>query len=184
MVVGQEVSERSFWVTRVQPKLDLIAGWARSGLDNTQIARNLGVSITTLKTCLKSYQELEDALMEGREYAEVLVENALFKKAVGYTYKETVKERVKEYEPVFDDEGNLVTHRWSGRYEVVTTKQTAKTQAPDTQAIIYWLEHRAPKRWKKFLDDSDDSPIEIIIRKKVQNALEEQSVLEQENAEG
>jgi hypothetical protein len=131
---------KDYWTDKVKPKLELITGWARNGLSNEQIALNLGIGITTFAGYRKQHEELEDALRLGREDAEVFVENALFKRATGYRYKEVTKERVK----VYDEDGD-----WTGEYKMVVKKSVTKEVAPDVSAQIYWLEHRAPNRWSK-----------------------------------
>lgn len=131
---------KDYWTTKVQPKLDLITGWARNGLSNEQIALNLGIGGSTFYKFIDKHEELEEALLLGREDAEIVVENALFKRAVGYRFTEYTKERVRET----DEEG-----KWTGRYKMVTTKKVVKEVQPDVGAAQYWLEHRAPKRWEK-----------------------------------
>lgn len=128
------------WLNKVKPKLDMVSGWARHGLSDEQIALNLGIGVSTFYDYKKKYPELGEALRDGREDAQIHVENALFKKAVGYKYKEVTKERQK----VFDLDG-----KWTGEYAMVTTKTVMKHVQPDTGAIMYWLEHRAPDRWPK-----------------------------------
>lgn len=129
-----------YWPTKVKPKLELIEGWARNGLSNEQIALNLGVGESTFYSYMKEYPELVDALRTGREDAEIIVENALFKRACGYNFVEAVQERKR----VYDEDGN-----WTGQYEMVTVKRTRKHVEGDVSAQKYWLEHRAPNRWER-----------------------------------
>jgi hypothetical protein len=140
-VVGwMEIERKDYWKTRVKPRLEMVEGWARNGLDNQQIAANLGVSDKTFKQLLVDKEELQDRVQAGREWAEVRVENALFKRAIGFKYKEVTRERKK----VFDEDGD-----WTGEWEMVTTKMVLKEQIPDVTAQTYWLEHRAPRRWER-----------------------------------
>ena len=134
------VASKDYWRDRVKPKLDMIRGWARKGLSDAQIALNLGIGTTTFGRFKADYEELQDALREGREDAEVVVENALFKSAVGFKYKEVTKERVR----IYDDYG-----RWTGEYEEVITKKVLKEQAPNVSAQMYWLTQRFPEKWNK-----------------------------------
>ena len=55
------------------------------------------------------------------------MENALLKRALGYTYTETKKERTAEG---------------------VRTTTTIKEVVPDTTAQIFWLKNRRPDRWR------------------------------------
>lgn len=131
---------KDYWTDRVEPKLELIEGWARNGLSNQQIALNLGIGETTFYDFVKQHPELNEVLYKGREDAEIYVENALFKRAVGYSHTETTRERQK----VFDEDG-----KWTGEYKMVLTKKVIKHVVPDVDAQKYWLEHRAPKRWER-----------------------------------
>lgn len=62
--------------------LILIEGWARDGLIEEQIAHNMGIGLSTLGEYKKKYKEISDALKKGKEVADFMVENALFKSAM------------------------------------------------------------------------------------------------------
>ncbi len=62
---------KSKWES-VQAKLHLIEKWARDGLREDQIAKNLRVSVTTLEVYKKSYPELMKSLKKGKEVPEML----------------------------------------------------------------------------------------------------------------
>lgn len=112
----------------IKDKLILIKGWAMDGLTNKQIAKNLGISQKTLYEWQNQYSEFREALKKGKEVANREVENALFKKATGYEYKET--------KVITNPDG-------STRIE-----NTIKHQAPDTTAAIFWLKNRKPDQWR------------------------------------
>lgn len=120
------------------PRIDLIEGYARMGYSNAEIAEKLHIVPATLDKYVRladedeRYAKIRDALQRGREQTDILVENALLKRAIGYKHKEIVKERK------IDQDGN---------YELVITKVTQKEIPPDVGAATYWLEHRAQKRW-------------------------------------
>ena len=107
-----------------------IEGWARDGLTNEQIAENMGVDRSTLYEWQKTYSDFSDALKRGKEVVDRQVENALLKRALGYSYKEVTRELNIET-------GNLVV-----------TKEVTKEVAPDTTAQIFWLKNRKPKEWR------------------------------------
>ena len=106
-----------------EDKLILLEGWARDGLSLEQIAKNIGIDESTIYKWKNSKVEIFEALKKGKEVADYEVENAVFKRAIGYTYEE------KTYE-----NGNLV-------------KTVIKEVAPDTTAQIYWLKHRQREKW-------------------------------------
>lgn len=115
--------------SKVKPKLILIESWARNGLTDEQIAKNLGISKTTFYKYLKEHNELSELLKRSKEVVDIQVENALLKRALGYSYKETTKERLED-----------------GSIQV--TKVVEKEVAPDTTAQIFWLKNRKPIEWR------------------------------------
>ncbi len=62
--------------------LTLLEGWARDGLTDEQIAKNMGVGYSTLKTWKSKYQDIQDALKKGKEVVDFEVENALYQSAI------------------------------------------------------------------------------------------------------
>jgi len=68
----------------VLPRLLEIEAWARDGLIDEDIAHNLGVAYSTFCE-YKKRPELSEALKKSKAVADIIVENALFKKACGYT---------------------------------------------------------------------------------------------------
>lgn len=114
------------WIT--EQGLGIVAAWKRNGLTNEQIAKNIGVNQDTLYTWIRRFPEFSEALKIGRDEADMQVENALFKRALGY-YIEDIQE---EYE------GTVRVKR------VVKKKWVAS----DISAQIFWLKNRASNRWR------------------------------------
>lgn len=79
----------------------------------------------------------------------MLVEDALFRRAAGYSYTETVLTKVKtvQYHP---ETGKKI----SETEEVVAT-EAPKTYPPETAAIRFWLTKRQPGKWG---DGSGEDP--------------------------
>lgn len=71
-----------------------IEGWARDGLTDEQIAHNMGVAYSTLRIWKDKYMALSAALKKGKEIVDREVENALLKRALGYSYTEITRERI------------------------------------------------------------------------------------------
>lgn len=124
---------------RVKPKLDLVLGWCRRGLTNEQVAENLGISVQSFDNYRKRYDEFANAIDKGREETDIHVENALVKRALGYSYKEVTRERKQVPNP---ETGEM-------EYKLVVTKSVTKHVVPDVGAQQYYLEHRSPKRWER-----------------------------------
>lgn len=119
-----------------------IEGWARDGLTDEQIAQNMGVTAKTLYEWKKKYGEICESLKRGKEIVDRQVENALLKRALGYEYTETTRERDPESD------------------EMVTTKKVTKQVAPDTTAQIFWLKNRKPDKWRDKQEYEDRTAIE------------------------
>ncbi len=63
-------------------KLILLEGWAREGLTDEQIAKNMGISRTTLWDWKKKEPNILDTLKKGKDVVDFEVENALLKSAL------------------------------------------------------------------------------------------------------
>lgn len=106
----------------------MLEAWARDGLTDEQIAKNIGISKQTFYDWKKKYTDFSDVLKKGKEVVDIQVENALLKRALGYEYEE-VSEKY---------EMGILTER----------KVTKKQVVPDTTAQIFWLKNRKPSVWR------------------------------------
>lgn len=131
--------------------LALIGGWARDGLTDEQIARNMGVSRSTLQEWRKRFPVISTTLKRNKDVADREVENALYKNAVGYAYTESTRE--------------LRYNRTTGQYEMIVTREVVKHVKPDTVAQIFWLKNRRPDLWrdKQDVDAHVDGALNIHI---------------------
>lgn len=121
--------------------LILLEGWARDGLTDEQIAKNMGITRKTLAEWKCKYSDIGDTLKKGKEVVDIEVENALLKRALGYRYDEITLENGIE------------------------TKRVTKEVVPDTTAQIFWLKNRRPDKWRdKQKDDNDtDKRITVVL---------------------
>lgn len=119
---------------KTEEGLILIEGWARDGLSEREIAHNIGVTQDTFISWKKKCPEITAYLKKGREVADRIVENSLFKRANGFEYSETTEERVLNPK--------------TGKFEMVVTKKVNKVVLPDTTAEIFWLKNRKPDVWR------------------------------------
>ncbi len=133
MTKKKEVKEISGRKTKYDPNtFPLLAeGYARDGLADYQISKNLGVSIDSFYKYKKRYPEFAEALKKGRKPVNIEVENALLKKAIGYEYEKT-----KTVKKIVD-----------GKQTVEVHKETVVV-SPSEAAIIFWLKNRLPKKWR------------------------------------
>lgn len=127
----------------LQPEnLILIEGWRRDGLSNEQIAKNMGIYVSTLYSWLEKYKELKEAYKKGDEVSTYEIENKLYKSAIGYDVEE-----IDIQETVYPDG------------TVTQTKRKHRRHIPaNIAAQIFILKNRRPERWKEkpTADDSQD----------------------------
>lgn len=110
----------------------MLGAWARDGLTDEDIAHNIGISRSTLKEWKKKIPAISATLNTNKAIADIRVENALYKKAIGCTVKETVISKIK------NPDGT-----------VTETERTVERELPpDTTAGIFWLKNRKPKDWR------------------------------------
>lgn len=137
---------KCLYPVRVEPRLDEVAAWAREGLSHEQIAQRLGIALSSLHLYRSQFSEFSDALRVSREIADQQVENALFKRAIGYEYVETREE--------------IADGPQGPSSKTVTIR---KQRAPDVTAQKFWLTVRRPDRWPAKADpDHADANVLVL----------------------
>lgn len=111
-----------------QDKLTLLEGWARDGLTDEQIAHNMGIATSTFYDWKNKYSEISKSLKKSKEIVDIEVENALLKRALGYTI--TIKEQK------IDKDGCV--HNLEKDVHIPA----------DTTAQIFWLKNRRKQQWR------------------------------------
>lgn len=101
-----------------------IEGWARDGLTDEQISKNVGVAYSTFREWVKRFPALSAPLKRGKEVVDREVENAMLKNALGFHYSEEA----------LTNKGDVV--------------EITKYEKPNTTAQIFWLKNRKPKQWR------------------------------------
>lgn len=123
------------WKEWIEPEnLLKIEAWMRGGLTLEQLAHNMGVGFSTLTSWKAKYKEIQEAIKKGQRPADLEVESALFRSALGYDVEEVTEEL----------RFNKKTHS----YEMVVTKRVKKHIPPSNTAQIFWLKNRCPDRWR------------------------------------
>ncbi len=107
-----------------------IEAWARDGLTDEQISKNMGIAYSTLRVWRDKYPPISAALKRGKEVVDIEVENKLLKRALGYEYDE-----VKTVQKIVD--GKKYAEK------ITITRHVM----PDTTAQIFWLKNRKPDVW-------------------------------------
>lgn len=123
-------------------KLILVEMWARDGLTHEEIAHNLGISIALLYKWKKEKIEFLEVLKKGREVMDAILENAMFKSALGFHYKE-----------------QSVTNKG----EIVTIE---KYEKPNVTQQIFLAKNRMTNKYKDKHQHEhtgkDDGPIQFV----------------------
>ena len=122
------------YTRNVEPYLDKVNKWANSGLTDEEIAYYLGITYSALQRYKRAHTDFEEAIEGPRTELDKKVEDALYKRAIGYKYKE------KTWERKLDPE--------TGEYALVLVKTVLKHVLPDTTAQQFWLTNRKPEVWK------------------------------------
>lgn len=136
-----------YWLTA--EGLLQLGAWARNGLTDENIAKKMHISASTLYEWKKKYSEISETLKINKEIVDTQVENALLKRALGYSYTESTRERK------LNDN--------TGEYEMVTTKEVVKEIVPDTTAQIFWLKNRKPNVWRDKKDIEVEGSVEAAV---------------------
>ena len=120
-----------YWLT--PDGLLRLEAYARDGLTDKDISLKMGINRATLYDWKNKYPDISDALKKGKEIVDIVVENALYKRAIGFEYEE-----VKQ----------IIEKDKSGK-DKKRIEKTKKYVPPDTTAQIFWLKNRKPEEWRK-----------------------------------
>ena len=128
----------------VHPYLKEIEKWCGDGATNEDIWTRLKIGKTTFYTYMKKYPELKELLKRTKDVVDGEVENALFKRAMGYEYDEITVET--------DEQGRE------------KTKVIKKQIAADVTAQIFWLKNRQPAKWRDKQDVDIQGGVNIFLK--------------------
>ena len=159
-----------------------LEGWARDGLTDEQIAQNIGISRSTLNAWKERYSDISDTLKRGKEVVDRKVENALLKRALGYTYNEDkyicvpmdpveYSEKLAEYmnrykldHPEATDDELMLARESFPKVKQVLAERKVKEVVPDTTAQIFWLKNRKRETWADRQNIELSQPIDESIK--------------------
>lgn len=134
----------------INENIDKIEEWAKNGLTIPEIAKNLGVSRSTLYKYRGLSTDLKDAIKKGRTVAVETIENSMYNSAVGYTRK--VKKYAKLKRVLYDE----MTGKRSSEYEEMVEYEEEIYYPPDNTAGIFLL-----KNWGGYTNE----PATVKLRK-------------------
>ena len=113
--------------------LDKLFEMAAKGATYKQMAKGIGVHVLTLSNWYRDNPAVYGAIERGRQQAYYQVENALLRRATGFSVQENSRE----------------IHTNSRGEQIVTEKTSEKYIPPHVGAAIHWLtncKHKAPDR--------------------------------------
>lgn len=139
------------YFSHIEPYLDAIRAWCRNGATDTFIAEKLGVAMSTFMTYKLKFPELSEALRTNKEIADLQVENALHKMAIGYAVEEVRESTSTGGARTLD--GDKERSNAEQKKRVTVTKKHVK---PDFRAACKWLGSRQPERWAKDARNRED----------------------------
>lgn len=178
-----------YWLT--PEGLIKLEGWARDGLTDEQIAQNVGISRSTLNAWKTKYSDISDTLKRGKEIVDLQVENALLKRALGYSYNEDKYltepmeqaeyfEKLDEYmnkyrfeHPEATDSELMLAKEQFPQTKMILSERKVKEVVPDVTAQIFWLKNRKPDKWREKQEIEVSQPIDDSI-KEMQMYFEQQ----------
>lgn len=131
--MGRPKEDISLYDKYVKGKEELIIADCRNGADLKGLAARLGCGLTTVKKIKRECPEFNELIKDSRDEADLKVESALYRRALGYEYEEVSTEvRVNQ----------------DGVGTTTYVKKTKKQVPPDTTAQIFWLKNRKPDSWR------------------------------------
>lgn len=135
---------RGLYNDEILPKVEQLAA---SGLNNKQIAEAICIGEKTFYEWMQRYPQFSHSIKKYRGVADIMVENALFKSAIGTEYDEIKKERK--------------FNKKTGQFEVVVTEVINKYIPGNSTAQIFYLKNRMPDRYRDKVETAITLPQDI-----------------------
>ncbi|GHV97884.1 hypothetical protein lacNasYZ03_11600 [Lactobacillus nasalidis] len=165
----KQKKSRTSWNQWYTPEnIELVEGWARDGLSDEQIAKNMGISTTTLYEWKKRHPEFLEAFKKGKQVVNVELENALFKKAIGAkttttTYRVSkvdegvLKARrlryaeryLEEHPDASKKEASIAAVEHVETHEKIVWSIVENKLPPDVGALMFLMKNRMPEKYRE-----------------------------------
>ena len=132
----------SKYETHVKNRLIEVEDWARNGLTDEQIAKNLGVAYSTLREYRNKYSALSAAMRKGKNLVDAEVESSFFKMTTGFVKK--IKKPIKIKETFYGENGKKIKEE-----EKIVMVEEEIFVPPNVTAQMFCLRNRRPDNWKE-----------------------------------
>lgn len=153
-----------------EKNLTVLSAWARAGMTDEQIAKQIGISRSTFAEWKKKHDSIREAVEQGNEFANRLVENSLYQMTQGF--KVTVRKAFKVKDVEYENGKRI---KETERLETAEEDEYIK---PDVRAIMFYLENRMQDRWKKKIpeaatEDAEGQGIVVLTAQQIEKLKEE-----------
>lgn len=138
------MGRKSKYQTDVKVRFNEIKKWIESGATEREIAKKLGIAMSTFSDYKNKYSEFSEFLKENRKQPVEEIKAAMLKRALGYQYteKKTIRQSVElpeELKELLENNGVDIKH--VQRPILVKTEETLKTALPSETAGLILLKH-------------------------------------------
>ena len=141
----------------VLPRIEEISAWAKVGVSDENIAKNLKVAYSTFRKYCAEHEELAEVMKNAKGSADAQVVNAAWKRATGYTV--SVKKAFKVRTVTYKD-GKRVKEEEHMEYA-----DEEQYIPPTDPSIDRWLLNRKKEEWQNIrsikVDLPEDSKITV-----------------------
>lgn len=147
--------------------LTRLKAWARDGLKDTQIAKNMGISVGTLYAWKNKYPKINEALKKGKEIVDAEIEDNLIYTMSKHTVTTTQYKMVKKDKLVLQAERKKFANMYKLEhpeatkmqiliavaehipvYEQIPFVKTVTEVDPNISSMIFWLKNREPDKYR------------------------------------
>lgn len=108
--------------------LERVQSLCERGATDREVARHLGISVSTLYEWKIEFPDFSESLKTGKSSADDRVEASLYHRAVGYSF---------DAEKIFQFQGEPVRVAY------------VEHVPPDPTSAIFWLKNRRPDEWRE-----------------------------------
>lgn len=136
------------WIT--PDGLIRIRGWARDGFTDSEICQKIGIAPQTFCEWKNRFPEIGEATKNGRKPVIEEIEDALYKRAMGYDAEEKIEEIT------VDPDGTQRKH----------IRKTTRHIPADVGAMCFALKNLKRWKWKDRPVDTEEqavTPVQVII---------------------
>lgn len=119
----------------IKDRLEDVVALGRRGLSEAQMAAALDIGYSTFNGYKNKYPEFLEAIKKGKAHADGNVQQALYRRALGYEAEE------KTYQVRVDPE--------TLKRSMVLVEKKVKHIPPDVSAMALWLNNRCPDDFQR-----------------------------------